>query len=52
MNNMSLLQVQNAAVIGGVAVAGIGIAALGAALLSLLNDDEEKSEKKRPLAWN
>lgn len=50
--NTSLLQVQTAAVIGGVAAAGIGIVALGATLLSLLNDEEEKSEKERTLTWN
>lgn len=51
MNNTPFLQVQTAAVIGGVAAAGIGIVALGATLLSLLND-EEKSEKERTPTWN
>lgn len=50
--NTSLLQVQTAAVIGGVAAAGIGIMAFGTALLSLLNNEEEESEQERTRTWN
>lgn len=48
-NIFDLLQVKTAALIGGVAVAGIGIAALGAALLSLLKEDDE--DEKRHHKW-
>ena len=37
-----LSQVKNAAVIGGAAIAGFGIVALGAALFSMLGDDDDE----------
>ncbi|XP_051251930.1 phospholipase A and acyltransferase 4-like [Dicentrarchus labrax] len=39
-------QVQTAAVIGGVAAAGVGIVALGATLFALLKDDNKKRRHK------
>ncbi|XP_044022971.1 phospholipase A and acyltransferase 4-like [Siniperca chuatsi] len=39
-------QVKTAAVIGGVAAAGVGIVALGAVLFSLLKDDDERRHHK------
>ncbi|XP_070776696.1 phospholipase A and acyltransferase 4-like [Enoplosus armatus] len=39
-------QVTTAAVIGGVAAAGVGIVALGAVLFSLLKDDDKKRHHK------
>ncbi|KAM9341578.1 phospholipase A and acyltransferase 4-like [Symphorus nematophorus] len=40
-------QVKTAAVVGGVAVAGVGIAVLGAALFALLNNDDEKRHRHK-----
>uniref|UniRef100_A0A3Q3XRB6 LRAT domain-containing protein n=1 Tax=Mola mola TaxID=94237 RepID=A0A3Q3XRB6_MOLML len=39
-------QVKNVAVMGGVALAGVGIVALGAALFSLLNEEDNKRRHK------